>query len=274
MALSHVISLPIHSFHPKTGWLHVGLLAHLPLFLAAASCHQYPALMQLPNHLKKRMESYKIMILVPFITNVISSTLQKGLTWFKIIGNQMKTSYFRPGLFATTPLNSIYHGSQSDGSFCLPCVLFGRRIGRNSLKLQRLAFSPFTDWSYACKRFKECEETSEIHKVPLLTMETLISVMKNEVKPVDVVCNQIINERVTRNRQMLSSILTTVILCCRQNMLLDLVFSFSCVANDQETILVSEMTLGEVLENVLDENCYVRLPSALVVHLSMHVQNS
>ena len=111
----------------------------------------------------------------------------------------------------------LAYSRRSDGAFCLPCVLFGRRIGKNSLKLQRLVFSPFTDWSCACKRFKEHEETSEIHKTSLLTMETFVSVMKNEVKPVDVVCNEIVNERVARNIQKLSSILKTVILCCRQN---------------------------------------------------------
>ena len=104
-----------------------------------------------------------------------------------------------------------------DAAFCLPCVLFGRRIGKNSLKLQRLVNSPFHDWSSAAKRFKEHEQASEIHKTSLLTMNIFLNVMKSKVKPVNQICNESVDKVVTGNMQKLLSILKTVILCARQN---------------------------------------------------------
>ncbi|XP_065069047.1 uncharacterized protein LOC135694297 isoform X2 [Rhopilema esculentum] len=68
-----------------------------------------------------------------------------------------------------------------DGAFCLPCVIFGRRIGVNSSKVDKLVKSPFTDWSCAVTRFKShCK--SDIHKTSLLTMQTFLNV-KQESSP-------------------------------------------------------------------------------------------
>ena len=111
----------------------------------------------------------------------------------------------------------LTYSKHLDAAFCLPGVLFGRRIGKNSLKLQRLMNSPFHDWSSACKRFKEHEQASEIHKTSLLTMNIFLNVMKSKVKPVNQICNEAVDKIVTGNMQKLLPILKTVILCARQN---------------------------------------------------------
>ena len=51
-----------------------------------------------------------------------------------------------------------------DGSFCVPCVLFGRHIGLNSTKLNKLMKSPLTGWSAAVRRFNGRQCISDIHK--------------------------------------------------------------------------------------------------------------
>ena len=111
----------------------------------------------------------------------------------------------------------LVYSCKLDGAFCLPCVLFGRRIGPNSSKLQRLLSSPYTDWSGAITRFKQHEERSEVHKTSLLTMNTFLNVMKEDIKPVNYICSKLIDDAVEKNKKKLLPILKTVILCARQN---------------------------------------------------------
>ena len=99
-----------------------------------------------------------------------------------------------------------------DGAFCLPCVLFGRRIGSNASKLERLMKCPINDWSVALKRFNSHEMKSEVHKTALLTMQTFSGVMKNTIKPIDQIHDKILDETINQNRMKLVSIIKTVLL--------------------------------------------------------------
>ena len=103
-----------------------------------------------------------------------------------------------------------------DGAFCLPCVLFGRRIGPNASKLDKLMKSPLTDWSCASTKSKE-HSKSEIHKTALLTMQKFVAVKKNEIRPINQIQNKILDDTISKNRKKLASITKTVLLCGRQN---------------------------------------------------------
>ena len=98
-----------------------------------------------------------------------------------------------------------------DGAFCLPCVLFGQRVGSNAAKLDKLMKSPFVDWSCASRRFNDHETKSDVHKTSVLTMHQFILVMENKVKSVSQIHDHV------QNRLILASIIMTVLLCGRYN---------------------------------------------------------
>ena len=104
-----------------------------------------------------------------------------------------------------------------DGAFCLPCVLFGRRVGSNAAKLEKLMKSPFVDWSCASRRFNDHETKSDVHKTSVLTMHQFILVMENKVKSVSQIHDHVQNKKVEENRLILASIIMTVLLCGRYN---------------------------------------------------------
>ena len=47
-----------------------------------------------------------------------------------------------------------------NGAFCLPCVVFGRQLGINSSKVEKLVTSPLKDWSSAVTRLKMHNKSS------------------------------------------------------------------------------------------------------------------
>ena len=104
-----------------------------------------------------------------------------------------------------------------DAAFCVPCILFGRRIGANSDKLDKLMESAFTAWSTALRDFNDHQCKSEIHKTSLLTMQILLAVMDNKIKPIDQIQDELLHKTVAMNRAKLSSIIKTILLCGRHN---------------------------------------------------------
>ena len=104
-----------------------------------------------------------------------------------------------------------------DGTFCLPCVFFGRRIGLNSAKLEKLMKSAFCDWSCASRRFNDHQMKSEIHKTALLTMQSFLAVMENEIQPINHIQNKLLQDNIAKNRKKLASIVETIILHGRRN---------------------------------------------------------
>ena len=111
----------------------------------------------------------------------------------------------------------LAYSGMFDGALCIPCVFFGRRAGSNSYKLERLMMCPLVDWSIATRRFNDHECKSEIHQTSLLTMQTFISVMENEIKPISQIQSEALEKQVSKNREKFSSIVKTILLCGRQN---------------------------------------------------------
>ena len=104
-----------------------------------------------------------------------------------------------------------------DGAFCIPCVFFGRRVGLNSAKLQNLMTKPLNNWNSATQKLDSHELRSEIHKTSLLTMQSFLSIMNNEVMPINKMQDKIIQKQISKNRELLSSVIKTILLCGRHN---------------------------------------------------------
>ena len=111
----------------------------------------------------------------------------------------------------------LAYSNYLDGAFCIPCVFFGRNIGSNASKLDKLTKSPLTDWSSATTRLKLHEVKSEVHKTALLTMQEFIAMMENKTKSVARILDTALDAKINQNRQKLSSIVKTVILCAKHN---------------------------------------------------------
>ena len=103
-----------------------------------------------------------------------------------------------------------------DGAFCLPCVVFGRRIGISASKVEKLVTSPLKGWSSAVTRFK-MHNKSSIHQTSLLTMQTFLSVKRNKIISIERIHDKVLNDNIKKNRLKLTAIIKTVLLCARQN---------------------------------------------------------
>ena len=104
-----------------------------------------------------------------------------------------------------------------DGAFCLPCILFGRRIGSNSTRLNKLMISPFNDWSTAMRKFNDHDIKSVVHKTSVLTMQTFLTVKENKIKPINIIQDKILQDTISANREKLMSIVKIVVLLGQHN---------------------------------------------------------
>ena len=108
---------------------------------------------------------------------------------FNVISN-----HYRPLKSYSFPVNSdkrsfqvawldrfswLAYSAIENGAYCIPCVLFGRRDGHNSSKVERLYQVPFTDWSNAIRRFKDHESKSPLHKAAVVDQSNFSTVMSN-----------------------------------------------------------------------------------------------
>ena len=108
--------------------------------------------------------------------------------------------------------------SKSAGWYILcPMCCFGRCFGSNASKLTKLMKAPLTEWSPASVRMKQHELKSDVHKTALLTMHKLIAVMENNTKSVARFLDSTLDSKINQNRQKLSSIIKTILLCARHN---------------------------------------------------------
>ena len=85
------------------------------------------------------------------------------------------------------------YSSNVDGAFCRPCVLFGRRVGVNASKLDRLMRAPLVNWSSAIQRFRDHGQNSEIHKNAAVTMFEFKQIMKGKRKSILEMQGQIVD---------------------------------------------------------------------------------
>ncbi|XP_067029975.1 52 kDa repressor of the inhibitor of the protein kinase-like [Acropora muricata] len=108
-----------------------------------------------------------------------------------------------------------------DGAFCLPCVLFGVQCGRNSNKLDKLYKTPLTLWTSAMSRFtKHASGKCEMHTFSVLAMDNFVRNMTRESVPIDQQINNLLQQQITRNREILKSLFKTIIFCGRNNIAL------------------------------------------------------
>ena len=104
-----------------------------------------------------------------------------------------------------------------DGAFCLSCVLFGHETGHNGSKLNKLFREPLKNWQTAAGKLEKHHEHSLIHRDSMLRLVHFRSVMMGETKGIDEQADEMRSSRIQHNREILSSIMTTVILTGRQN---------------------------------------------------------
>ncbi len=105
-----------------------------------------------------------------------------------------------------------------DGAFCLSCVLFGHQTGHNGSKLSKLFKEPLTNWQSAVTRLERHQKHSDIHRDSMLRLVQFRSVMTGETKGTDEQADNMRSARIQYNRDILSSIIKTVILAGRQNL--------------------------------------------------------
>ena len=107
----------------------------------------------------------------------------------------------------------LAYSRKLDGAFCLPCALFGKCRG----PMYRLVKGHFSDWSCASSVFHDHERKSDFHRPSILSMQHFCLVMEHKVMPVDKMHDVAFDRTVSQTREKLESIVTTVILCGRQN---------------------------------------------------------
>ena len=104
-----------------------------------------------------------------------------------------------------------------DGSFCLPCVLFGDKFPLKVLKIRKLFSEPFTYWPDAQAAFKRHENCSSgIHTECMRVYNTILS---NSL-PVNVLIDNNRKNTIMQNRQKLVPIVDAIIVCGRQGLAL------------------------------------------------------
>lgn len=114
--------------------------------------------------------------------------------------------------------NWLAYSAIEDGAYCLPCVLFGREVGVNAAKLDRLMNNPIKIWTSALTKFKKHETLSEVHKAAVVMAQDFRKSMESKSVPVQHQLDTAAGLRVLENRKKLASILKTIILCGRQNL--------------------------------------------------------
>ncbi|WAR26177.1 LOW QUALITY PROTEIN: P52K-like protein [Mya arenaria] len=98
--------------------------------------------------------------------------------------------------------------------FCAPCFLFGDQVARS----KALTREPFTDWCNFSK-IVERHSKSQCHIDQLIAAENYLAVLKGQKKDIECTISQF-NAMVEKNRQILVSIVETIILCGQQNIAL------------------------------------------------------
>jgi hypothetical protein len=99
-------------------------------------------------------------------------------------------------------------------------VLFGKQSGHNSSKLSQLFKDPFIHWKKATEKLAAHEKSSVMHKDSTLKLTNFKSVMSGKVKGIDEQADNLRSERIQYNRNILTSIVDTIILAGRQSLAL------------------------------------------------------
>ncbi|WAR14709.1 P52K-like protein [Mya arenaria] len=109
----------------------------------------------------------------------------------------------------------LRYSISKDGVYCAPCFLFGDQVARSKY----LTREPFTDWCNFSK-IVERHSKSQCHIDQLIAAENYLSVLKGQKKDIECTISSQFNGMVEKNRQILVSIVETIILCGQQNIAL------------------------------------------------------
>ena len=106
-----------------------------------------------------------------------------------------------------------------DGAFCLPCLCFGMECGKNGNKLNKLFKSPLTFWTTACSRFQSHSvgNSETTHGNAVIAMADFMANMTRRGVPIDQQIDQLMQNRITQNREKIKSVVKTVIFCGQNN---------------------------------------------------------
>ncbi|XP_057299418.1 52 kDa repressor of the inhibitor of the protein kinase-like [Hydractinia symbiolongicarpus] len=104
------------------------------------------------------------------------------------------------------------------GAFCLPCVLFGSKFPDKCGKIQNLFLQPFTKWNDATRSFNQHQSTKNgLHEFTSTVFNNFISQMLSKSQPINVLVNDQLQQKINKNREVLKSIVDTIILCGHTN---------------------------------------------------------
>ena len=109
----------------------------------------------------------------------------------------------------------LAYSREKDGGYCVPCVFFCK----GDEGLGKLVNSPLTRFKDAVNTFRQHSKKSyHIHSVS--DMLAFMKIMNNEQTPIDHQLVSAVAQQVQQNRELLKSIIKTVIFCGKQNVAL------------------------------------------------------
>ena len=114
--------------------------------------------------------------------------------------------------------NWLIYSRQENGGYCLPCVLFARSIDTRKGKgvFVNVAFTNFKKVYEA----RDYHADREYHKAAVAACDAFVEWMSGRRESVAVQLRHGLRDTIQKNRQMLHSIVETIILCDRQNIAL------------------------------------------------------
>ena len=109
----------------------------------------------------------------------------------------------------------LAYSREKDGGYCVPCIFFCK----GDEGLGKLVNSPLTRFKDAVKTFRQhSKKAYHVHSVS--DMLTFMRIMNNEQTPIDHQLVSAVAQQVQQNRELLKSIINTVIFCGKQNVAL------------------------------------------------------
>ena len=111
----------------------------------------------------------------------------------------------------------LVYSPSKDGAFCKFCMIFADSDTRK--RGSSLVTTPFRNWKKAVERFAE-HNNVEYHQLAAEKAENFISTMSDPSKAIDSKLNKDREQQIKTNRQILSSIVSTVLFCGRQGLAL------------------------------------------------------
>ena len=169
-------------------------------------------------HLESCNEPYDIRMIAEFVRHlnreeksIICTNYHQILCFFQGTGNH-KRSFQHKWL---TEYAWLAYSREKDGGYCVPCVYFCK----GDECLGKLVNYPLTRFKDAVETFRQHSKKSyHVHSVS--DMLTFMRIMNNEQAPIDHQLVSAMAQQVQKNRELLKSIIKTVIFCGKQNVAL------------------------------------------------------